>query len=110
MKNKHITHWLLSGVLALSLIVSCKKEDPILEPTAEFTSEVDELTVKFKSTSANAVTYSWDFGDNTPVSTEASPTHTYAAKGKYNVVLGLCYPQVQVPGWQLAQRRRHGNC
>lgn len=31
--------------------------------------------------------YSWDFGDNTAAGTGASPTHTYAAAGTYNVML-----------------------
>ncbi len=87
MKNKNTTLWLLTGLLALSALVSCKKDDTVSEPTAEFTTEVDELTVRFKSTSSNATAYAWDFGDNTPVSTEASPTHTYASKGTYQVLL-----------------------
>ena len=33
------------------------------------------------------VTYSWNFGDGSAVSTQTSPTHTYTAAGNYNVVL-----------------------
>ncbi len=33
------------------------------------------------------VTYSWNFGDGSSVSTQTSPTHTYTAAGNYNVVL-----------------------
>jgi len=35
-----------------------------------------------------SLTYSWDLGDGT-TSTDASPTHTYAKEGEYNVVLTL---------------------
>ncbi len=49
---------------------------------------VDTLTVTFTATvdGAENVTYAWDFGDGT-TSTEASPTHTYAAPGFYTVAL-----------------------
>ena len=49
---------------------------------------VDTLTVTFTATvdGAENVTYAWDFGDGT-TSTEASPTHTYAAPGFYTVSL-----------------------
>ncbi len=38
-------------------------------------------------TIVNASSYSWDFGDGSPLSTQASPTHTYAALGNYTVCL-----------------------
>jgi PKD repeat protein len=34
-----------------------------------------------------AITYSWDFGDGSAVSTEASPVHTYTAPGTYTAAL-----------------------
>ena len=41
--------------------------------------------VSFSSTcSMNASSYEWDFGDATK-STDANPTHTYAAAGTYTV-------------------------
>lgn len=48
----------------------------------------DTLTVTFTATvdGADNVTYAWDFGDGA-TSTEASPTHTYAAPGFYTVAL-----------------------
>lgn len=33
--------------------------------------------------------YSWNFGDGTPADATASPTHTYAATGTFNVTLSL---------------------
>lgn len=35
----------------------------------------------------NAVSYSWNFGDGSPVSTEKEPSHTFAAAGTFTVVL-----------------------
>ena len=40
----------------------------------------------FTNTSTNAVSYSWDFGDNT-TSTEESPTKTFATEGDFIVTL-----------------------
>ncbi len=37
----------------------------------------------------NVIGYDWDFGDGTPHSYQASPTHTYANSGNYVVVLRL---------------------
>lgn len=42
-------------------------------------------TVTFKNNSTNATSYSWDFGDGTPLSTLTSPSHTYTAPGNYTV-------------------------
>jgi len=44
------------------------------------------LTVNFSNTSNAAITYSWDFGDGNS-STNATPSHTYAAPGFYTVTL-----------------------
>ena len=35
------------------------------------------------------ITRVWDFGDGTPVSSEAAPTHAYAAAGPYTVALSV---------------------
>ena len=56
-------------------------------PTADFMSIGNNQTVTFTNLSTNAVSYVWDFGDNSPVSTDVNPTYTYAADGTYNVVL-----------------------
>lgn len=55
-------------------------------PSANFTSTVSVLTATFNNNSTNSITYSWDFGDGNS-STDANPTHTYAADGTYTVVL-----------------------
>jgi PKD repeat protein len=60
-------------------------------PTASFTQNTlsgsAPLTVNFTNTSTDAVSYEWDFGDGTPVSNSASPTHIYQRSGTYIVIL-----------------------
>lgn len=46
--------------------------------------------------------YSWDFGDNTPIDTNAIVTHVYAASGQYTITLVISignysYPPIQQP-------------
>ena len=62
----------------------------LADPVADFTYITDaatSLTIEFTNTSTNAVSYSWDFGDNSPIVTTTSPTHTYAEEGEYTVKL-----------------------
>ena len=61
-------------------------------PTPFFQSTVDGLTVSFTNFSQNATTYMWDFGDGSPVSTEADPVHIYATPGAYQVTLQATNP------------------
>jgi|GEM_PF-4223160 len=61
-------------------------------PVAEFsgtpTSGYAPLTVTFTDSSTNSPTsWSWNFGDNTPVSTEQNPIHPYNDPGTYTVAL-----------------------
>lgn len=56
------------------------------ELKADFTFEVNALTVQFKDASEGASAYLWNFGDEN-TSTEASPEHTYDAAGTYTVKL-----------------------
>ncbi|MCB0545881.1 MAG: PKD domain-containing protein, partial [Saprospiraceae bacterium] len=60
-------------------------------PVAGFTSSVNGLTATFTNTSQNAVSYNWDFGDDTN-SNQANPTHTYDEDGSYVVILTVTNP------------------
>ncbi|MDA0244655.1 MAG: M14 family zinc carboxypeptidase [Chloroflexi bacterium] len=62
----------------------------VLTPTAAFTLTTPLWlgeTAVFTNTSTNAVTYTWDFGDGSPLSTVPSPTHTYTTTGVFTVTL-----------------------
>jgi hypothetical protein len=66
------------------------------KPTASFTADADLLAVTFTNTSTDAETptqllYSWDFGDGA-TSTDASPSHTYATGGDFEVTLEVLDP------------------
>jgi len=63
-------------------------------PAANFSptySCTNKLQVAFTDlstgTNPNSLTWSWNFGDGTPLSALQNPTHTYAAYGTYNVQL-----------------------
>jgi PKD repeat protein len=50
--------------------------------------EKSELYFESMSTvSSGAIDYTWDFGDGSPISTEASPVHKFTTFGTYNVKL-----------------------
>src|SRR6478735_1909664 len=53
------------------------------------------LTVNFSSAGSldqdpgDSIRYEWDFGDGSPISEEANPTHTYTKAGQYTAVLSV---------------------
>jgi gliding motility-associated-like protein len=62
------------------------------KPTVDFkaddsTSCKAPFTVKFTDLTAGATSWRWDFGDSSPFSPEASPSHDYKNFGKYTVTL-----------------------
>lgn len=62
-------------------------------PTADFTFEATNLSVNFTDASTDPngaldiVNWTWDFGDESGISYEQSPTYEYAAAGTYNCTL-----------------------
>lgn len=61
------------------------------------------LSVKFMVESLlddamNGPQYKWDFGDGSPVSTEASPTHVYEKPGSYTATIRIVDAAGQL-GW-----------
>lgn len=83
------------SALLLSLIVfslmnfSCEENESgitFVGFEARFISEVENRTVTFNNLSNDAVSYQWDFGDET-FSTNANPTKTYEEDGTYIVLL-----------------------
>lgn len=60
-------------------------------PTAGFTTSANGLTVTCTNTSQNGLTYMWDFGDGT-ILTTTDATHTYADGGAYTITLTAINP------------------
>jgi PKD repeat protein len=60
-------------------------------PTANFTQNIDSLTITLTNASSNAAVYRWDFGDGN-TSTLPNPTHTYNTPGIYSVKLDAINP------------------
>lgn len=56
------------------------------KPVVDFNSTSNGLTVEFTDVSSGALSWLWDFGDNT-TSTLQNPSHTYATDGDYEVKL-----------------------
>jgi PGF-pre-PGF domain-containing protein len=59
---------------------------PLADFSANPTSGDAPLSVQFTDLSKNETLRIWSFGDKN-ISTELNPTHTYLAKGNYNVIL-----------------------
>jgi hypothetical protein len=85
-----------SGTFGISKIHRIKyqqsNQSPIAVASCDVTSGPTPLTVNFSSAGSNdpegqTLTYSWDFGDGTPLSTAANPSHTYTTAGKYTARL-----------------------
>ena len=55
-------------------------------PRAAFSVVKDGFTVTCSNSSANATSYTWDFGDG-GMSTEENPEYTYASEGTYTITL-----------------------
>lgn len=73
----------------LGAVVAKATADPDTKGCAPF-------TVKFKNTSTNAKTFTWDFVDGTAASTIKEPTHTFYKAGIYKVRLVVYNPDACV--------------
>lgn len=86
-------------ILLLSLLSSCKKDEPPLEPlySVDFTYSFDNqnatapVNILFVNSSRGAVGYEWDFGDF-EYSNEEDPIHNYDTPGEYEVSLVAFFP------------------
>jgi PKD repeat protein len=81
-----------AGLTATSSKTISVTTPPPLSATisASPTSGVAPLTVNFSGSASGGTspyTYSWDFGDGTPTSSEHYPSHTYATPGNYTATL-----------------------
>lgn len=90
MRKTSTFSWVIMMVLMMSQLISCKKEENAPEVLASFTyvvGTVDFKQVTFTNTSQNFSLLSWNFGDESALSSETNPVHTYADLGTYTVTL-----------------------
>ncbi|MCK6650073.1 MAG: PKD domain-containing protein, partial [Bacteroidia bacterium] len=67
----------------------------IINPISSFSSTPTvgcTTSIAFTNTSYNGTSYSWNFGDGSPLDTTSNPTHVYLASGTYSVSLITCNP------------------
>ncbi|WKV13842.1 PKD domain-containing protein [Marivirga harenae] len=95
MKNllKYSKLWALFIGLSILFFTSCdegEEDEPTPEPTASFTFSPDAPEVgqeiTFTSTSENATSFSWSFGDG-GTATGENTTHSYESAGEFTVTL-----------------------
>ncbi|MFM8347620.1 MAG: PKD domain-containing protein, partial [Bacteroidota bacterium] len=91
MKSNNLRR-LLFQLAAVLLMVACS-EEPESPPSvviANFEFAVDKTDyrkVQFTNLTVGGVSYSWNFGDNSPASTDENPSHIFQSPGKYSVKL-----------------------
>ncbi len=75
------------GSNSANKIVTVKTPFPGAHFTFSGNNNPAPCLVTFTNSSTNATSYSWNFGDNSTVSTEQNPQHTYTNGGYFIVVL-----------------------
>lgn len=83
-----------SGAISVTADNICGSSSPrtinvtiLQNPVAAFTSVDNAGTVTFTDASTGATSWSWNFGDGSPTSSQQNPVHTYAVSGNYVVTL-----------------------
>jgi PKD repeat protein len=72
----------VKGQRAPKAVLTTDRTDGALPLTVQFTGSVSS-----DPDPGDSIRFEWDFGDGSPLSTEANPTHTYTKAGRYNAVL-----------------------
>ena len=80
------------GTFTDSFVIHNGPPPPNVQPTAAFTSTTNNLTATFDGRGSSdpegpLASYSWDFGDSTPLGSGAQPVHPYGTAGTYQVTL-----------------------
>lgn len=73
-----------SGIDSIEIIVL---PTPVADYVATHTQGCGEVEVKFYETGTDALSYIWNFGDESSVSNQQHPTHLYTQPGTYPVTL-----------------------
>ena len=93
MKYLEIIHLYFAALLTV-FSISCSKEGAynLTEtPPLDFRSYYNGLTVTFANATEGATAISWDFGDESAVTTGDSVEHTFATIGKYVITMNGTY-------------------
>ncbi|WP_189362655.1 malectin domain-containing carbohydrate-binding protein, partial [Algibacter mikhailovii] len=76
---------------AIEILGQAINQAPVALAGSDLTSGPAPLTIAFNSIGSSddkgITAYAWNFGDGTPVSNEASPSHIFTAAGNYTVTL-----------------------
>jgi len=75
-----------------STTITVTEPAPVASFTPSKVSGYAPLSVSFANTSSNAASYLWSFGDSTPNSIEATPSHTFTQAGTFTVTLTATGP------------------
>ncbi|NEN22749.1 PKD domain-containing protein [Cryomorpha ignava] len=89
----------INGMETISLCVTI-----MLGPTANFSSDGYVCLgnpMSFTNFSSNSDQYVWDFGDNTPLSSDMNPTHEFTSPGTHTVTLYATKLNYDLDGNQL---------
>lgn len=74
---------------------------PVVNFSSSPSNGCEPLSVSFSNTTSGSPVYTWNFGDGSPASSLASPTHIYTSPGNYSVTLvatlGTCADTLAVP-------------
>lgn len=80
-----------NGVPSVSQIIQLLPPDETEPPSAAFISSspdtLGEITQFTNTSTGTVLTYSWNFGDGSPVNNQVNPAHLYPAIGNYTVTL-----------------------
>lgn len=68
-------------------VLIAPKAVPGVKLPAALCEKTDLIFESLSTVSSGSIDYTWDFGDGSPISNEASPAHKYSAYGTYTVTL-----------------------
>ena len=96
----YYTDFVANAVRKVELVTT--NRSPIAAASADPAKGTAPLTVQFSSAGSSdpdgdPITYSWNFGDGSPLSTQPNPVHIYSAEGPYTATLTVSDGQA-VPG------------
>jgi PKD repeat protein len=92
MKNLNMYRLMAISLLAILLAACVPWAEFTVNPTPVLVGQIatfDASSSKATEKEHGKVTYSWDFGDGTPVGNGKIATHTFSAKGQYSVILTI---------------------